>query len=38
LFVIEGEAQQFAGALKAMKHYLAHCIAGLDQMKAFVIK
>ena len=38
LFAIEGEAQQFAGALEAMKQYLAHCIAGLEQMKAFVIK
>jgi hypothetical protein len=38
LFPIEGEAQQFAGALESMKQYLSHCIAGLEQMKAFVIK
>jgi hypothetical protein len=38
LFAVEGKAQQFTGALESMKQYLAHCIAGLEQMKAFVTK
>jgi hypothetical protein len=38
LFPIEGEDQQFSGALESMKQYLPHCIAGLEQMKTFVIK